>query len=238
MAPLLDLAREFGLSVVEDAAQAHGARYRFPDGSERPCGSLADAAAFSFYPGKNLGAIGEAGAVTTNDAKRAGHARILRDHGQREKYIHATHYGSNSRLDALQAGVLALKLGRLATWNDRRRQVAAWYAERLADAPFTIPVERPYAHHVFHLYVVQAEQRDRLRTELADAGVATGLHYPVPLHRQEAYADMPVVTGPLPETEAAAARVLSLPMYPHMEVEEVDYVAEQVLRLARRSTDG
>ncbi len=238
MAPLLDLAREFGLPVVEDAAQAHGATYRFPDGAVRTCGSLGDVAAFSFYPGKNLGAIGEAGAVTTNVADAAARARMLRDHGQTEKYVHVTPHGTNARLDAVQAAVLTLKLERLDVWNDGRRRAAARYAERLADAPFALPVERSYARHVYHLYVIEVEGRDRLRSELNDVGVATGLHYPVPLHRQQAYRDVPVVAGPLTNTEEAATRVLSLPMYPHMEAEAVDYVAEQVLRLARNAPDG
>ena len=231
MEPLLALAREFGLRVVEDAAQAHGATYRFADGSVRPCGSLGDVAAFSFYPGKNLGAIGEAGAVVTGDAAVAQRARMLRDHGQSEKYLHAIPDGSNARLDAIQAAVLDLKLTRLPEWNQARRGVAARYGQHFETASFGVPEEASYARHVYHLYVVQVEEREALRAELADVGIATGLHYPTPLHRQPAYEGWPVAAGPLPRTEEAAARILSLPMYPHLDPDDVDYVAEQVLRL-------
>lgn len=231
MEPLLALGREFGIPVVEDAAQAHGATYRFRDGTERQCGALGDVAAFSFYPGKNLGAIGEAGAVVTGDAALARRARILRDHGQAEKYVHVEADGSNARLDALQAAVLTLKLPRLPAWNEARRRAAARYGEHFAGAQFSAPVEASYARHVYHLYVIEVEDRERLREELEGAGVATGLHYPIPLHRQRAYDGWPVVAAPLERTEAAAARVLSLPMYPHLEPGAVDHVAEQVLRL-------
>lgn len=233
MEPILALAAEAGVPVVEDAAQAHGARYQFRDGSSRACGALGDVAAFSFYPGKNLGAIGEAGAVVTNDPAVAERARILRDHGQSEKYIHITAEGSNARLDALQAAVLDLKLTRLDGWNERRRRVAARYTEGLKGAPVELPEEASYSHHVYHLYVIQVEERERLRQALGEAGVQTGLHYPVPLHRQAAYEGWPVVAGSLTETEAAAGRILSLPMYPHLDTSAVDHVVEQVLRLTR-----
>lgn len=233
MAPILALAREYGVPVVEDAAQAHGATYRFADGSERACGALGQVAAFSFYPGKNLGAIGEAGAVVTADPALAERARALRDHGQGEKYIHVTADGSNARLDALQAAVLDLKLTRLADWNDRRRDVAGRYQAGLAGSSVRLPREADYARHVYHLYVIQAEDRDDLRGSLGKAGVQTGLHYPVPLHRQAAYEGWPVVAGPLGVTESAAERILSLPMYPHLEAEAVERVVEQVLRLTR-----
>lgn len=233
MEPLLELARELGLPVVEDAAQAHGALYRFQDGSERACGALGDVAAFSFYPGKNLGAIGEAGAVVTRDPALAERARVLRDHGQSEKYVHVVADGSNARLDALQAAVLKLKLGRLDDWNDGRRAAAARYDECLRGSPVRPVHEELYARHVYHLYVIEVEDRERLRRELDSVGIATGLHYPVPLHRQRAYESMPVAAGPLPVTEAAAERILSLPIYPHMGVDAAEHVAEQVLRLTR-----
>lgn len=233
MDPILALGREYGVPVVEDAAQVHGATYRSADGSERACGALGQVAAFSFYPGKNLGAIGEAGAVVTDDPALAERARVLRDHGQSEKYVHITAEGTNARLDALQAAVLDLKLTRLDDWNDRRRDVARRYGAGLADAPVELPREADYSRHVYHLYVIQAEDRDRLRAGLDEAGVQTGLHYPVPLHRQQAYAGWPVVGGPLDVTESAAERILSLPMYPHLEAEAVERVVEQVLRLTR-----
>lgn len=233
MAPILALGREYGVPVVEDAAQAHGATYRFPDDSERACGALGRVAAFSFYPGKNLGAIGEAGAVVTDDPALAERARVLRDHGQSEKYIHVRPDGGNARLDALQAAVLDLKLTRLDGWNERRRAAAARYRSGLSGSPVRLPEEAPYARHVYHLYVIEAEDRDRLRERLGEAGVQTGLHYPVPLHHQAAYAGWPVVAGPLPVTESAAARILSLPMYPHLDEGAVEYVVEQVMRLTR-----
>lgn len=231
MEPILALGREHGVPVVEDAAQAHGASYRFGEGPARRCGALGRVAAFSFYPGKNLGAIGEAGAVVTDDAGLAERVRVLREHGQSEKYVHVTAEGGNARLDALQAAVLDLKLTRLDAWNERRREVARRYRAGLAGSAVELPEEGSYARHVYHLYVIQAEERDRLRHRLDEAGIQTGLHYPVPLHRQEAYAGWPVVAGPLSVTESAASRILSLPMYPHLGMAEVDQVVGQVLRL-------
>lgn len=232
MAPLLELAREYGLRLVEDAAQAHGATYTFPDGTTRSCGSMGDAAAFSFYPGKNLGAIGEAGAIVTDSEEVARRAQILRDHGQVEKYVHVRADGGNARLDALQAAVLELKLGRLGDWNEARRRVAAQYDRRLNGSAVGTPVERPYARHVYHLYVVRVADRQGLQRSLREAGVATGLHYPIPVHRQEAYRGTATADGSLPRTERAAGEVLSLPMYPHLDPDAVDYVADQVLRLS------
>lgn len=229
--PLVALARRYGLKVVEDAAQAHGALYR-----GRACGSLGDAAAFSFYPGKNLGAMGEAGAVTTADARVAERCRVLRDHGQRERYVHVTGEGSNARLDALQAVVLAAKLPRLSAWNDARRRVAACYGERLAGLPLVVPGEAPWARHVFHLYVVQVAARDDVRRELAHAGIATGLHYPVPLHLQEAYRALGYRRGAFPVSERVAERCLSLPMFPHLSDAQVDRVI-QVLTHALAARD-
>lgn len=231
MEPLLRLAAGHGIPVVEDAAQAHGATYRFADGAERACGSMGAAAAFSFYPGKNLGAIGEAGAVVTNDEAWAARARVLRDHGQARKYVHVTAEGGNARLDALQAAVLRLKLGRLDGWNDGRRRAARRYDEALEGADVERPIEAAGRRHVYHLYVIRASNRDALAAELGEAGVATGLHYPVPVHRQEAYAGLETVAGALPETEAAAREVLSLPMYAHLSDSDTSFVAEQLRRL-------
>ena len=220
MDPLLELARRFGLRVVEDAAQAHGATYK-----GRRCGSLGDAAAFSFYPGKNLGAMGEAGAVTTSDAATAARCRVLREHGQSERYIHVTADGSNARLDTVQAVVLSAKLPRMADWTAMRRRAAAWYQERLGGLPLVLPAEAEGREHVYHLFVVQLEGRDEVRAALDAAGIATGLHYPVPLHMQQAYRGLGLERGSFPVSEQVAARGLSLPMFPHITERQIDAVA-------------
>ena len=231
--PLLELARRFGLKVVEDACQAHGAQYH-----GRLCGTFGDAAAFSFYPGKNLGAMGEAGAITTGSTSIAERCRVLRDHGQRERYIHVTGEGGNARLDAVQAVVLNAKLKRLDAWNDARRRVAALYNARWADEELVPPVERSGARHVYHLYVVQLPDRDDVRRRLEGRDIATGLHYPVPLHLQEAYAALGHHAGDFPASEQVAARGLSLPMYPHMTEEQVDCVAVAVRRALASTPRG
>jgi dTDP-4-amino-4,6-dideoxygalactose transaminase len=230
--PLLELAQRYHLKVVEDACQAHGAR----DGG-RSCGTFGDAAAFSFYPGKNLGAMGEAGAITTASEELAARCRVLRDHGQRERYIHVTSEGGNARLDALQAVVLAAKLGRLERWNDARRQVATWYQERLAGERLVLPTTRRGAHHVYHLYVIQVPERDAVRRQLDATGIATGLHYPVPLHLQAAYAALGHRTGDFPVSEAVAARGLSLPMFPHLSELQVDHVASALRAALERTSE-
>ncbi len=220
MDPLLELAERHGLKVVEDAAQAHGGTYR-----GRRCGSLGHAAAFSFYPGKNLGAMGEAGAVTTNDAGVAARCRVLREHGQSERYIHVTPDGSNARLDTVQAVVLAAKLPRMAEWTAMRRRAAAMYQERLAGLPLVLPAEADGREHVYHLFVVQVEGRDEVRAALDAGGIATGLHYPVPLHLQEAYRSLGLGRGAFPVSEQVASRGLSLPMFPHITEPQIDAVA-------------
>jgi dTDP-4-amino-4,6-dideoxygalactose transaminase len=230
--PLLELAQRYGLKVVEDACQAHGAS----DGG-RSCGTFGDAAAFSFYPGKNLGAMGEAGAITTASGSLAERCRVLRDHGQRERYIHVTAEGGNARLDALQAVVLSVKLGRLDRWNDARRRVAAWYRDRLAGERLVLPAERSGAHHVYHLYVVQVPDRDAVRHRLEESGVATGLHYPVPLHLQAAYAALGHRAGDFAVSEAVAARGLSLPMFPHLSAAQVDHVASALRAALQRTAE-
>ena len=237
MAPILELGARLGIPVVEDAAQAQGATYRFPDGRVAKCGAMGEAGAFSFYPGKNLGAIGEAGAVVTNDDARARQAVILRDHGQSEKYVHLIAHGGNYRLDALQAAVLGIKLRRLDAWNVARRAAASRYAERLAEAPLELPSEMPYAGHVWHLYVVQHAERDRLRAELAERGIGVGLHYPIPLHRQPAFAAMDR-NWSLPETDRAAETCLSLPMHPHLSADQVDRVGEALLEALASAVGG
>jgi dTDP-4-amino-4,6-dideoxygalactose transaminase len=224
------LAAGHDVAVVEDAAQAQGARYRFPDGREAMCGTMGVAGAFSFYPGKNLGAIGEAGAVVTRDTAGAVWARRYRDHGQSKKYVHEIATGGNFRLDALQASVLSIKLRHLDRWNDARRRAAALYDELLGGC-LTTPVAQRYARHVYHLYVVQTPERDRLREELARDGIGTGLHYPIPLHLQPAFAGSESVEDvALPETEWLAATCLSLPMHPHLTDDQVGAVAAAVLK--------
>ena len=222
---LLGLAHHFGLKVVEDACQAHGAQY-----AGRACGTFGDASAFSFYPGKNLGAMGEAGAVTTNSETVAARCRVLRDHGQRERYLHVTSEGGNARLDALQAVVLSAKLKRLDAWNDARRRVATMYDAQLESDEVVRPVQRREARHVYHLYVVQVSDRDDVRRKLDAAGIATGLHYPVPLHLQEAYAGLGHRPGAFPVSEQVASRGLSLPMYPHMTEAHVGHVTATLRR--------
>lgn len=217
MKPLVALGRRHGLKIVEDAAQAHGA---IVDGLR--AGSHGDVATFSFYPGKNLGAVGDAGMVVTSDAEIARQVRAARDHGRSGKYEHET-VGRNSRMDGLQAAVLRVKLRHLERWNDRRRQLAARYRFLLEDLPEIAPVEPSPGEPVYHLFVVQCDRRDDVRHTLDAAGISTGVHYPVPLHLQPAFAGN-ARPGSLPVTERAADRILSLPMFPEMEDADVDRV--------------
>jgi dTDP-4-amino-4,6-dideoxygalactose transaminase len=219
MKELLDIAARHGLAVVEDACQAHGARYR-----GRPVGSFGVTAAFSFYPGKNLGALGDGGAVTTSDPEIAERLRLLRNHGQEDKYTHR-YIGYCDRLHNLQAALLSAKLGHLAEWNSMRRSVAATYRDRLArDAAVATLVCRDDVEPVYHLFVVELEHRDHVRDELAANGVESGIHYPVPLHLQPAYEHLGYRSGQFPIAERLGSRILSLPMFPEMTVEQVDYV--------------
>jgi dTDP-4-amino-4,6-dideoxygalactose transaminase len=220
MTPLLELAASRSIWVVEDAAQAHGAEFE-----GRPCGSIGALAGFSFYPGKNLGAFGDAGAVTGTDQAALRRVRKLRDHGRTTKYEH-DEIGFGERLDGLQAAILSVKLARLEAWNDARRRVARAYDELLADAPVVLPQRQPWATHAYHLYVIRAPRRDDLLAALDRAGIKAGVHYPIPLHRQPAYRHLEA--GPFPETERAAAEVLSLPMHPHLSTTEIERVAETV----------
>ena len=225
MQPILELAAEYGLLVVEDACQAHGAKVRV-NGTWQRVGGLGAAAGFSFYPAKNLGAMGDGGALSTNDAELAAKLRILRDHGSSDKYIHLTPNGWNSRLDALQAAVLAIKLKKLDEWNARRRAAAEFYRLALAGLPLALPVEPDYAEHVYHLYVVRTAGRETLRKELSERGVGVGLHYPIPLHLQAAYAHLGLPPGSFPNAEGSAATLLSLPMHPALTEAQVQQVAQ------------
>jgi dTDP-4-amino-4,6-dideoxygalactose transaminase len=220
------IAQRYELKVVEDAAQAHGARYK-----GRRTGSLGDAAGFSFYPGKNLGALGDGGAVTTNDDALADRLRVLRNYGSRVKY-HNEMKGFNSRLDELQAAFLRVKLSRLDDWNSRRRSIAVGYLDSLADTGLVLPWVPEWAEPVWHLFVVRHPERDRLQTELAAAGVATMIHYPIPPHLQGAYAEMGMSAGSLPIAEMIHNQVLSLPMWPQMSLE----IAQTVAQACRRQS--
>lgn len=222
MDPILDIARTHGLKVIEDACQAHGARYK-----GRPTGSLGDAAAFSFYVSKNLGAYGEGGMVTTNDEDIARRVRMLRDHGSYRRYAHED-IGVNGRLDEIQAAILRVKLPHLRDWNEARRQHAAHYTSLLADTPLVTPVEAPYSYHVYHLYVVRAPWRDELQAYLRQRDIATGIHYPVPCHLQRACRDFGYRRGELPVTERVAGEILSLPMYAELSDEDIGTIADVV----------
>ena len=231
MDPILELAERYNLFVVEDACQAHGAEYfSSKEKRWRKAGSMGRAAAFSFYPGKNLGACGEAGAVTTDDEKIALCVRMLRDHGQAQKYYHDLE-GYNSRLDAIQAGVLRAKLPYLAEWNRKRREVAVGYHQLLQPLAEIImpPYEPSSSNAVYHLYVIRSKDRERLQRHLAEASIGTGVHYPVALHLQKAYLGMGYQEGDFPIAEKAAAEVLSLPMYPQLRPEQQQRVAKEVL---------
>jgi dTDP-4-amino-4,6-dideoxygalactose transaminase len=224
--PVFEIAARHNLSVIEDAAQAHGALYR-----GRRVGALGRVGCFSFYPGKNLGAYGEGGAVVTDDSEVARRVRLLRDHGSERKYRHEI-VGYNSRLEGIQGAVLAVKLAHLDRWNELRRAHAARYAELLDGldraGTLALPRESEYARHVYHLFVVQTDARDRLQTHLSAAGVQTGIHYPVPVHLQPAYAALGHRPGDFPEAEAQSRRVLSLPMFAELTGEQIARVVEAV----------
>lgn len=218
---ILAVARRHSLIVIEDAAQAHGARYR-----DRRAGGLGHAAAFSFYPAKNLGAWGDGGMIVTGDDAVADKVRLLRNYGQRVKYHHAV-AGTNSRLDTLQAAVLGVKLPHLDDWNGARRRHAAAYATLLSGCMQT-PVVSPHVEHVYHLYVVETDRREALQQTLRERGIDSGVHYPVPVHLQEAFAHLGHREGEFPVTEKAAARILSLPMYPELTEAQIAHVATAV----------
>lgn len=223
MDPILALARRHGLRVIEDACQAHGALYK-----GRKCGSLGDAAAFSFYPGKNLGAFGDGGAATTNDAALAERIRTLRNYGSPQRYHH-DELGENSRLDTVQAAVLSVKLQRLEGWNSARRRIAARYADGLKEVDgLRLPATNAYAQHVHHLFVVRTARRDELMAHLQGRGVGCIIHYPIPIHLQKAYASGGWKQGDFLVAESAANEILSLPIFPTMTDEQVDFVVEAI----------
>jgi len=236
MNPIVEIANQYGLVVVEDACQAHGAEYQTFNGSWRRAGSIGRAAAFSFYPGKNLGACGEAGAVTTNDESIARTVKMLRDHGQVRKYYHDLE-GYNGRLDAIQAAFLRVKLRRLDTWNSQRREAAARYNQLLSrlitgTAGASLSVIAPYEPEstkaVYHLYVVRTKERDALADHLKGCGIHTGFHYPVPVHLQNCYRSWGYEKGSLPATERVAAEIISLPMFPGLTADQQQRVVAEI----------
>jgi dTDP-4-amino-4,6-dideoxygalactose transaminase len=222
MDPIMEIARKYGLVVIEDACQAHGATYK-----GRPAGSIGDAAAFSFYMGKNLGAYGDAGAITTNSQAVNDHVRLLRDHGSKVKYEHHE-MGWNSRLDELQALVLRVKLPHLQAWNAARREHAEAYDRLLETLNVKTPSVAPDRDHAYHLYVIEVDDRDRVRQALANQGIATGIHYPIPIHQQVASRGVGRVAGSMAVTEAISSRILSLPMYAELTDAQIEYVVTRL----------
>ncbi len=222
MDPLLELAAKYNLRIIEDACQAHGAEYK-----GRKAGTMGDAAAFSFYYSKNLGAYGEGGFITTNDPDLASKMRKLRDHGSGIRYHHDL-IGFNARLDEIQALVLRVKLPHLAEWNDKRREHARLYNTLLSGTPVTTPAEGRGCNPVYHLYVIRAPRRDELQAALKEQGIFTGIHYPIPLHLQQAMQSLGYKPGDLPVTESAVTQILSLPMFAELKDEEIQYVVNAI----------
>jgi dTDP-4-amino-4,6-dideoxygalactose transaminase len=227
MEPILEIARRHDLRVIEDACQAHGARR---DG--RQAGSFGDAGCFSFYPGKNLGCYGDGGAVVTDDPQIDERVRLLRDFGQKRKYEHLIQ-GDNCRLDAIQAAVLNVKLAHLDEWNAMRRANAKTYDTLLQAAGFPTPPRLQDEAHVYHLYVTEVLDRSAVQAELAQRGIQSGIHYPIPIHLQPAYAGLERAKGSYPKTEAAADTILSLPMYPELSESQIEYVVSSLTSVAR-----
>src|SRR5512143_151802 len=229
MDQISDLAKQYNLAVIEDACQAHGAEYFSKlENCWKKAGTMGIAAAFSFYPGKNLGACGEAGAVTTNDEGIARTIHMLRDHGQSTKYYHDIE-GYNGRLDAIQAAVLQIKLKRLAAWNDERRRIARRYNELLVSVGSVVPPYEPeWSRAVYHLYVIRAQKRDALQSYLSQRNISTGLHYPIPLHQQKAYAAAKMSSVSLTVSERTAQEILSLPIFPGLTYDQQKQVAEGI----------
>lgn len=233
MDPIMELAERYNLIVIEDACQAHGAEY-FSQRNDRwmKAGSIGRAAAFSFYPGKNLGACGEAGAITTNDEELARKCRMIRDHGQAKKYYHDME-GYNGRLDAIQAAFLRIKLKHLHEWNEQRRERAQVYSKLLAELGESaiLPVEAPWAKAIYHLYVIRVQDRDDLITKLGADNIGTGIHYPIPLHLQKAYGHLGYKEGDFPISERLATEIVSLPMYPNLTDTQHSRVCEKVRQI-------
>jgi dTDP-4-amino-4,6-dideoxygalactose transaminase len=222
MVPLREIAQRHDLLIIEDAAQAHGATYQ-----GKKAGALGAAGCFSFYPSKNLGAFGEGGAVTTNDERIAERVRMLRNYGQSNRYHHKLK-GYNSRLDEMQAAILRVKLRHLDAGNVRRREIAALYNAGLLTAEVVCPVERCESQHVYHLYVIRSRRRDALQAHLKERGIGTQIHYPIPVHLQEAYADLGLGPGSFPVAEQAAQEILSIPIFPELTDAEAQEVVSAI----------
>jgi dTDP-4-amino-4,6-dideoxygalactose transaminase len=232
MGPIRQLAEKFGIVVIEDACQAHGARYK-----GKRTGALGDAAAFSFYPGKNLGAYGDGGIVVTNDREVAKRLEMLRNYGQKEKYHHLCR-GYNRRLDTLQAAILRVKLKYLEKWNAARRSNAKLYQDFLEGTDVVAPAETRDVESVWHLYVIRSERRDMLRERLVSKGISASIHYPVPIHWQPAYKDLGYKPGDFPVTEEFASRILSLPMYAELTSEQIEFTAETIREFMSENANG
>ena len=228
MDEILAVCKRYGAAVMEDACQAHGALYK-----GKKVGTFGRAAAFSFYPTKNLGCQGDGGAVATDDEEIYRTMHRLRNYGQADKHVHVME-GFNSRLDELQAAILQFKLTRLDAWNDRRRKLASLYKRELLDTPLILPEEKPWAYHVYHLFVVRSKQREALQEYLTARGISTLIHYPTPIHFQEVYRHLGYKTGAFPVAEHLSKEILSLPMYPGLREDEVLYVCEAVKAFYRR----
>jgi len=229
MEKLTEIARKHNLLIIEDACQAHGATYK-----GKKVGSFGLAGCFSFYPAKNLAAFGDGGAIVTNNKDLAEKVKILRDHGQTKKYFH-TLKGFNSRLDSLQAAILRVKLKYLDQWNEARNKWARIYNELLKETSLVIPEIEESSHHVFHLYVVRCKRRNELQSSLKENGIGTAIHYPIPIHLTEAYQDLGRKEGDFPQTEKAAREILSLPMFPELKKEEVEYVVKKIKEFESRA---
>jgi dTDP-4-amino-4,6-dideoxygalactose transaminase len=226
MDPILEIAKKYNLAVIEDACQAHGAEYK-----GKRAGSLGDTGCFSFYPGKNLGAYGEAGAVVTNDDYLAGKLRMLRDHGQPKKYYHDL-IGWNGRMDGIQGSVLSVKLKHLPAWNEARRKKAQLYSQMLSGADgVALPKEADYAKHIYHIYALRVPARDKIMNALAEKGIGCGIHYPVPVHLTDAYRSLGLGKGSFPVAEKCAEEFVSLPMFPELTEEQIKYVCDEIKRI-------
>ena len=232
MDPILEIAHAKGVPVVEDACQAHGAEYK-----GRRAGSVGVAGAFSFYPGKNLGACGEAGAIVTNDLQIAEKVKTIRDHGQQKKYVHRL-VGWNARMDGIQGAILSVKLKHIGDWNNSRRRHASKYKERLCEVERLVaPIEAHYGLHVYHVYSIQAPERDTLIAELKRHDIYCGIHYPIPVHLQQAYSSLGYKKGSFPVSESLSASLVSLPMFPELTTSQIDWVAESLKSFcARKAT--
>jgi dTDP-4-amino-4,6-dideoxygalactose transaminase len=223
MDAILAIAKKHGLKVVEDACQAHGATYK-----GRRVGTFGDIGCFSFYPGKNLGAAGDGGATVTNDPELARKMRLYREHGSEQKYVHEV-IGHNFRLDTIQAAILKIKLPLLEGWNKSRREKAAYYSQKLQEKGFVVPTEMAGVEHVYHLYIVQVKDRARVQKILSEHGIQSGIHYPKPIHLQEAYASLGIKAGAYPVSEQACELILSLPMFPEITREQQDAVIDALV---------